>query len=198
MAQHSQDEWNNRYAGTKKLFSSVPNELLVELTKGLAPGSAVDLGAGEGRNSLWLASQGWDVTAMDLSDVALERLRSYAEEQNLSLTTIVSDIETYLGQGYQFDLVVMAYIHVMPEERKRIFEAASAAVAPGGHLFIVGHHLDSLGKGGPPQPERLYTEDIFLDSLPGLELLITERRQNSSSDLDLPLIDALAWAYRNK
>lgn len=198
MAQHSQDEWNNRYAGTKKLFSSVPNELLVELTKGLAPGSAVDLGAGEGRNSLWLASQGWDVTAVDLSDVALERLRSYAEEQNLSLTTIVSDIETYLGQGYQFDLVVMAYIHVMPEERKRIFEAASAAVAPGGHLFIVGHHLDSLGKGGPPQPERLYTEDIFLDSLPGLELLITERRQNSSSDLDLPLIDALAWAYRNK
>lgn len=198
MAQHSQDEWNNRYAGTKKLFSSVPNELLVELTKGLAPGSAVDLGAGEGRNSLWLASQGWDVTAVDLSDVALERLRSYAEEQNLSLTTIVSDIETYLGQGYQFDLVVMAYIHVMPEERKRIFEAASAAVAPGGHLFIVGHHLDSLGKGGPPQPERLYTEDIFLDSLPGLELLITERWQNSSSDLDLPLIDALAWAYRNK
>ena len=198
MAQHSQDEWNTRYRGTQRLFSSVPNQLLVELTKGLASGSAVDLGAGEGRNSLWLASQGWDVTAVDLSDVALERLRSYAEEQNLSLTTIVSDIETYLGQGYQFDLVVMAYIHVMPEERKRIFEAASAAVAPGGHLFIVGHHLDSRGKGGPPQPERLYTEDIFLDSLPGLELLITERRQNSSSDLDLPLIDALAWAYRNK
>jgi 2-polyprenyl-3-methyl-5-hydroxy-6-metoxy-1,4-benzoquinol methylase len=198
MAQHSQDEWNTRYRGTQRLFSSVPNQLLVELTKGLASGSAVDLGAGEGRNSLWLASQGWDVTAVDLSDVALERLRSYAEEQNLFLTTIVSDIETYLGQGYQFDLVVMAYIHVMPEERKRIFEAASAAVAPGGHLFIVGHHLDSLGKGGPPQPERLYTEDIFLDSLPGLELLITESRQNSSSDLDLPLIDALAWAYRNK
>ncbi|MCL5076577.1 MAG: class I SAM-dependent methyltransferase [Actinobacteria bacterium] len=119
MAQHSQDEWNTRYRGTQRLFSSVPNQLLVELTKGLASGSAVDLGAGEGRNSLWLASQGWDVTAVDLSDVALERLRSYAEEQNLFLTTIVSDIETYLGQGYQFDLVVMAYIHVMPEERKR-------------------------------------------------------------------------------
>lgn len=198
MAQHSQNEWNTRYAGTQRLFSSVPNQLLVELTEGLAPQRAVDLGAGEGRNSLWLASQGWDVTAVDLSDVALERLRSYAEEQNFSLTTIVSDIETYLGHGDQFDLVVMAYVHVMPEERKRILEAASAAVAPGGHLFIVGHHLDSLGKGGPPQPERLYTEDLFLDSLPGLELLIAERRQNTSSDIDLPLIDALAWAHRKK
>lgn len=198
MAQHSQSEWNARYAGTERLFSSVPNQLLVELTKGLAPGSAVDLGAGEGRNSLWLASQGWDVTAVDLSDVALERLSSYAEQGNLSVTTKVSDIESYLGQGYQFDLVVMAYIHVMPEDRKRMLEAASEAVAPGGHLFVVGHHLDSLGKGGPSQPERLYTEDIFLDSLPGLELLLAERRQNSSSDLDLPLIDALAWARRNK
>lgn len=198
MAQHSQSEWNARYAGTERLFSSVPNQLLVELTKGLAPGSAVDLGAGEGRNSLWLASQGWDVTAVDLSDVALERLSSYAEQGNLSVTTKVSDIESYLGQGYRFDLVVMAYIHVMPEDRKRMLEAASEAVAPGGHLFVVGHHLDSLGKGGPSQPERLYTEDIFLDSLPGLELLLAERRQNSSSDLDLPLIDALAWARRNK
>lgn len=196
MDQHGKDNWNARYSEADRLFSARPNEALVELVEGIMPGRALDLGAGEGRNSLWLAANGWDVTAVDISDVALGRLEKFASEQNIEVHTVVSDMESFLALGHRFDLVVMAYIQLMPEQLKTVFKDASDAVAPGGHLFIVGHHIASIGKGGPPQPERLYTDDTFRELLPSMELIVNERQERSTGDLDVPLIDAVAWAVK--
>ena len=69
-------QWDERYAATDRVFRAVPNEMLAELVSAVSPGSAIDLGAGEGRNSLWLAGQGWSVTAVDASQVGLEKLNS--------------------------------------------------------------------------------------------------------------------------
>ena len=72
------NHWNERYAGTDRLFTDKPDETLVELAADLPPGRALDVGAGEGRNSLWLARKGWSVTAIDVSAVALTRLADNA------------------------------------------------------------------------------------------------------------------------
>jgi SAM-dependent methyltransferase len=188
--------WNERYASAERLFSAKPDETLVELAADLTPGSALDLGAGEGRNSLWLAARGWRVTAVDLSDVALGRLAEQAAAQGLEVVTQVVDLNEFLAGGRRFDLVVLANVHPAPAERSEMLALAAAAVAPGGRLFLVGHHIDSLGKAGPPQPERLYTEHILSDAFPGLELLRLERREGRHGDRDEPVSDVVAWAAR--
>lgn len=189
--------WDLRYAGTDRLFPAESDEALVEFAAGLQAGRALDLGAGEGRNSLWLARRGWKVTAVDLSQVALERLDAAAAKEHLVVRTVVADMEEYLARGEHFDLVVIANIHPVPTKRAEILEGAASAVGPGGHLFLVGHHLDSLGRAGPPGPERLYVEDNLKDAFPGLQVLRLERRQRRVGDGAVPLLDVVAWAVRS-
>lgn len=188
--------WNERYASSERLFSEQPDETLVELAGELPPGRALDLGAGEGRNSLWLGARGWQVVAVDGSDVALDRLAARAAERGLEVTTVVADMIEYLGHGERFDLVVLANIHLDPDERTEMFSRAAAALTPGGHLFLVGHHIASLGQAGPPRPERLYTEEILKTAFPKLELLRLERREGRHGDRGTPVTDVVAWAAR--
>ena len=189
------ESWDERYAAVERLFTAEPDPALVELTAPLRPGRAVDLGAGEGRNSLWLARRGWGVTAVDGSAVALERLRAGAAAEGLSVATVQSDIGEFLSRDETHDLVVIANIHPEPERRTAMLRDAARAVAPGGHLFLVGHHLDSLGCDGPSDPARLYTEAVLRDALPGLRILVLERSQRShGSDTGQPRVDVVLWA----
>jgi SAM-dependent methyltransferase len=192
-----QEEWDRRYESAGHLFSEHPDGELVARAKMLAPGRAVDLGAGEGRNSVWLACAGWRVTAVDFSEVAIGRLRARAEHEGLAIEAVQAEIETYLGSGKTFDLVVLANIHPDREGRGRLFLATAASVAPGGHLFVVGHHLDSLGHAGPPNEERLYSEERLAGAFPGLELLELVRLERAHGDIDdEPVVDLVLWATR--
>ncbi len=194
-ATEHRENWDERYAAVERLFSTEPDPALVELATGLPPGRAVDLGAGEGRNSLWLARQGWKVTAVDGSSVALERVRAGAASEGLSVATVQSDIGEFLRRGDAHDLVLIANIHPAPEQRAAMLRDAARAVAPGGHLLLVGHHLDSLGCEGPSDPALLYTEEVLRDALPGLRTLVLERRQRShGSDTGELRIDVVLWA----
>lgn len=193
------EEWDRRYASTTRLFRAEPDETLVELVTPLTPGRAVDLGAGEGRNSLWLAARGWHVVAVDVSRQALDRLDQDAISEGVTVQTVADDIATYLAgarrSGDGFDLVVLAYLHPEPDQRSELLRAAAAAVAPGGFLFVVGHHRLSHGVVGPPDPTRLYTEDDLLDAAGGLEVLGLRRRRGSS-DVHEPGTDVVLWARR--
>jgi len=189
------ESWDERYAAVERLFSSEPDPALVELATPLRPGRAVDLGAGEGRNSLWLARQGWAVTAVDGSAVALQRVQAGAAAARLRVVTVRADIGEFLSLGERYDLIVIANIHPEPEQRAAMLQDAARAVRPGGHLLLVGHHLDSLGSEGPSDPARLYTEEVLRDALPGLRTLLLERRQRShGSDTSEPRIDVVLWA----
>lgn len=188
------NHWDARYAGKARLFTDQPDETLVELATDLPPGRALDVGAGEGRNSLWLARRGWRVTAIDISGVALERLAAQAREHGLSITTELADSNAFLARGGRFDLVVIANMHPEPAERTEMLARASEALAPGGHLFLVGHHVSSLGKAGPPQADRLYTEEMLRTAFPGLEILRLERREGRHGDTGEPTADVVAWA----
>lgn len=191
------DEWDRRYAATPRLFRAEPDETLVELVTPLSPGRAVDFGAGEGRNSLWLASHGWEVTAVDISKEALDRLDRAAASEDLHVLTIVEDMTTYLAgaqtRGGAFDLVVLAYLHPEPAQRTELLHAAAQAVAPGGYLFVVGHHRLSHGIAGPPDPSRLYTEEDLRQAAHGLEVLHLRQRQGHS-DIAEPGTDVILWA----
>jgi SAM-dependent methyltransferase len=189
-------EWDARYAAALRLFSEHADVSLVDRAGTLRPGTALDVGAGEGRNSLWLAARGWDVTAVDISAVALERLRGAAADQGLAVHTEVRDVLDDIGGGSRFDLVVVANMHVPPQSRRALFEGSAAAVAPGGHLFLVGHHVDSLGVAGPPDPQRLYTAAMMDEAFPGLDVLSVERRTGAPGDTGEAGVDLVVWARR--
>jgi SAM-dependent methyltransferase len=190
-----EEGWDERYAAVGRLLSSDPDTAMVELVTPLPAGRALDLGAGEGRNSLWLARQGWEVTAVDASSVALDRVRASAAAEGLSVSPVQADIGDFLRRGESFDLVVIANIHPSPEERAVLLRSAVGAVRPGGHLFLVGHHLDSLGQTGPPDPTRLYTEEALDGALPGLRTVLLERRERvCGGDTGQAVVDVVLWA----
>lgn len=191
-------EWDRRYAATDRLFRAEPDQTLVEVVGPLAPGRALDLGAGEGRNSLWLAARGWQVTAVDLSRQALGRLAQAAAADGLEVATATDDALAYLasaGRAGAFDLVVLAYVHPVPADRAPVLRAAAAAVAPGGFLFVVGHHHRPHGVGDGFDPARLYGETDLRRAADGLEVLRLEAR-HGQSDIHEPGTDLVLWARR--
>ena len=189
------DQWDERYRAAAQVFRPQPDETLARLAASLSPGRAVDLGAGEGRNSLYLAQMGWQVVAVDASRVALERIRAHGEGAE-RIEAVHADLLDFLaGAGERFDLAVLAYVHPEPGERERLLGAAAASLAPGGHLFLVGHHRSGHGRAGPPDAARLYAEEEVTGALAGLEILRLGRREGTS-DVVEPGVDLVVWARR--
>jgi SAM-dependent methyltransferase len=183
--------WDERFTATA--WPAEPDQTLVELAGRLAPGRALDLGCGPGRNAIWLARQGWRVTGVDASRVGLAQAEERARRAGVSLELVHADLLTFVPPVGSFDLVVVANLHFSPDEREAFFERAVAAVAPAGHLYVVGHHLDSLGRAGPPVPERLYSEALLAQLLAPLDVEV-RRHERNATDGGSPLVDAVAWA----
>jgi SAM-dependent methyltransferase len=128
---------------------------------GLTPGSALEVAAGSGTNAVWLARQGWRTTAVDWSPVGLAAGRAKAAAAGVEIEWLERDLFAWTPPPRSFDLVVIVYLHLPPDERTPVYARAAAAVAPGGRLLIVGHHrLNATeGEGGPPDQSRLFTAD---------------------------------------
>jgi SAM-dependent methyltransferase len=188
--------WDRRYA--EHPWPSEPDQALVELVEPLAPGAALDLGCGPGRNAIWLARQGWDVTGVDASAVGLAQATRRAADEGVSIRTVQDDLRTYEPAPRSFDLVVLANIHEAEPERSRLFGKAAEAVAPRGHLFVIGHHLESLGRAGPPHPDLLYTEEDLRHAYPGLRVTRLERSERSGVAGEPGPVDLILWAVRDR
>ncbi len=182
--------WDQRYAEVD--WPSEPDATLVELAGGLAPGRAVDLGCGPGRNAIWLARHGWRVTGVDASAVGLAKAGERARDAGVSLELVKADVLAY-EPAAGVDLVVVANLHFAPGEREGFFARAVACLAPGGHLFVSGHHRDSLGRAGPAAPERLYTEELLASLLAPLDTEV-RRRERPAGPGEPPLVGVVAWA----
>ena len=168
------DFWNRRYQAVDALWTRDPNVFLAEFVAELPPGRALDLGAGEGRNAVWLAKGGWRVTALDVSAVALARAARRAAEEGVDLDCVERDWRDYRPGPASFELVIVSFMHPEPDERGSMFDRAREALAPGGHLFVVGVDLDDHGRRGPPDPERLYTPERLRAAMAGFDLLRCE------------------------
>ena len=161
--------WNERYAASELVWSREPNQFVAAELADLKPGTAVDLGAGEGRNAIWLASRGWSATAVDFSQVALDKGARLAED--LDVTWVCADA-TRWQPPEPVDLVVMAYFQVPAEDRRRAVRGAYTMLRHGGTLLLVAHDSTNIveGTGGPQDPSVLMTAEDVLADLDGLEV----------------------------
>lgn len=131
--------WDERYSDSDSVWSGDPNGALVAEVAGLTPGTVLDVGCGEGADAVWLAQQGWDVTALDVSDVGLERARDSAAAADVDVTWLLSGlVEAALPEG-GFDLVSAQYPAIQRSPGNDAERALMAAVAPGGTLLFVHH-----------------------------------------------------------
>ncbi|MDQ0645544.1 SAM-dependent methyltransferase [Microbacterium murale] len=152
--------WDERYVSRRtehgRIWSGDVNSTVEQQLKGLPPGSALELGSGEGADALWLAAQGWNVTALDISSVALAVGAAEATKEGLSdrIEWVQTDLATWRPSA-QYDLVMSAFLHSPVEfPREAVLRRAVSAVAPGGSLLIVGHG------GFPPMSEHAHGTDF--------------------------------------
>lgn len=175
-------DWDARYADTDLVWSAAPNTFVASELRGLPIGRAVDLAAGEGRNALWLASLGWQVTAVDFSPVALDKGRTLESSVSTEhpVEWVCADVLSWPGlEDTAWDLVLVAYLQLPAEQRTQVVRRAFRALRPGGELFWVAHDSTNLveGTGGPQDPEVLMTADDVLSDLGGddFEVISAER-----------------------
>lgn len=137
--------WDDMYRSRPRVWSGRPNPQLVAEAAGLSPGTALDLGCGEGADALWLAERGWTVTAVDVSAVALERAAGHAAESEAGyrITWLQRDLEIWQPDT-TFDLVSAQFLHSTEMPWQRSHRIAADAVQPGGTLLVVGHHPDGM------------------------------------------------------
>ncbi len=166
--------WNRRYGEPGYLFGEEPNRYLQEQATHLRPGSVLSIADGEGRNSVWLARQGWAVEAFDFSPVAVAKARALAERAGVQVDFHCSAWEDFRWQPARYDNVVGVFFQFAdPASRAQLFRRLDEALKPGGVLLIQGYGKDQLrfNTGGPGKPEHLYDEALLRDAFPGYEVL---------------------------
>jgi 2-polyprenyl-3-methyl-5-hydroxy-6-metoxy-1,4-benzoquinol methylase len=170
------DFWNKRFDTPDYIFGRAPNEYLQTQAKQyLKKGDAVLCVAdGEGRNSVWLAKQGMQVDAFDLSEVALKKANALATEQAAHVQFTLASTDTWDWQPNQYDAVVGIFIQFAdPMMRTRLFAQMASTLRPGGVLIVQGYTPKQLEykTGGPSILEHLYTEDMIRDLIDDLEII---------------------------
>jgi SAM-dependent methyltransferase len=155
--QDAKEHWEQHYGQREQVWSGRVNARLAEIAPSLTPGTALDLGCGEGGDAVWLAEHGWQVVAVDISDTALQRAAAAATARGVG--DRIEFVQYDLSDGFPagtFDLVSAQFLHSMlPLDRPRILRAAAAAVRPGGTLLIVDH------AGPPPWASKLHHHHEF-------------------------------------
>lgn len=162
------EAWNERYRAADRLWSATPNIFVAERLADREPGAGLDLASGEGRNAVWLAERGWDMTAVDFSDIALERGRALSDRVEF----VEADVFSWEPER-SFDLVLIAYLQVEDEPLAELVARARQWLNPGGELFLIGHDISNLdeGVGGPQVPDLLWDLDLMLEWLGDLQVV---------------------------
>ena len=196
--------WDERYAASDRIWSGNPNQRLVEQVTALAPGDAADIGAGEGADAVWLATHGWNVTAVDVSPVALGRTAAHAAEAGVGdrVTTVQHDLVSGDPLPGTYDLVTAHFWHPPVDRRGDFATVLGAAVRPGGHLLVVGHHpADMVGvEDVHGHAELVYTPEDIVALLPAedWEIRVAEASSRPSTRAEGPrvLTDTVVLAVR--
>jgi SAM-dependent methyltransferase len=155
--------WDERYSNNEYVYGTNPNEFLVSVVGDIPTGRALSLGDGEGRNGVFLAEQGFDVTAVDMSSVGLEKAESLARLHGVKVNTIVADLNHYVIEEGHWDLIVTIWLHVMPDLRQRIHSGIVDGLRPGGAVVLEAYTPKQLkyGTGGPPKRDMLFTPSML-------------------------------------
>ena len=192
-------QWDERYSTSELIWTGRANQFVEEHLADLPPGTAIDLGAGEGRNAVWLAQRGWSVTAVDFSQVGLDKALRLAEQHDVTITVERADATTW-APPRPVDLVVLSYLQLPAEQQRTVLEHAATWLDPGGTLFVIAHDRANVtdGYGGPPSAEVCYTVDATVDALDGLDIVTAEiaHRHVETPDGPRTALDTLVIARR--
>ncbi|TWS21916.1 methyltransferase domain-containing protein [Tsukamurella sputi] len=192
-------DWDDRYRATELVWGTPPDPWIVEQVTVLPPGRALDVGAGEGRHALWLATRAWDVTAVDYSRVGLDKAATVAARSprtvraRLHWTPLDITVDEIPDQPY--DLAVWAYVHPDPQERAGAIAKVAHALAPGGLLLLLAHEKADSHPGLPTfgaaelsaaLPEDMVVEHVeWRESDPyhgtGTDLAVRARRRRNEA-----------------
>ena len=166
--------WNQRYAGNEFAYGMEANDFLVSVWPQLAPGGTVlCLADGEGRNGVWLAQQGFVVTAIDIAERGLEKAQRLAAQRGVSISTRAADVtDCDLGSG-AWDAIVSIFLHLPPRARRELHQRCVAALRPGGFLVFEAYGPGQLERatGGPKEPELLPSIGELEDEFPGCRII---------------------------
>ncbi|HLZ28205.1 MAG TPA: methyltransferase domain-containing protein [Chloroflexota bacterium] len=203
----TQDYWDTRYRSADAIWSGNPNPHLVAHTANLPPGSALDVGSGEGADAIWLAGRGWRVTGLDVSTVALARAAHLAAATGAEIAERVTwehaDVLSWDPAPRQFDLVSAQFMHPPRATRQALHRRLAAAVRPGGTLLIVGHHPSDMATsmGRPQLHDFFYTAEevaatLLQDDWQTIVAASPERQARDPEGRTITLRDAVLRAVR--
>lgn len=167
--------WNRRYDSPEFLFGTAPNEWLRAQAPLLPPrGRVLSVADGEGRNSVWLARQGFQVDAFDVADRAVDKARAFAQREGVSVNFAVADCDGFVWPEAAYDGLAAIFVQFAdPPMRARLFERIGRSLKPGGVLILQGYTPKQLEyrTGGPPFASHLYTPELLREAFDGLEIL---------------------------
>lgn len=176
--------WNERYSGESAIWSGAPNPQLVAEVSKLRPGTALDVGCGEGADVIWLARQGWRVAGADFSETGLERAASNAAEAGVDQQTEWwrIDAREFDSEGREWDLVTTHFLHPPGGQMAEVAARLAGAVAPGGHLLVVGHAPTRVHAGDDERRRAMFVAADLVPALPeGFEPVVVEQRPRTVS-----------------
>jgi 2-polyprenyl-3-methyl-5-hydroxy-6-metoxy-1,4-benzoquinol methylase len=175
---HNSKFWDDRYDESGYAYGTTPNQFLTEQQHRLKPGmKTLVVGDGEGRNGVWLATQGLDVLSIDLSPVGLEKAQALANHHQVQIQTQCADLTTWDWVVAEYDLVVSIYVHFAPEVRQQMHRSMLQALKPGGLIILEAFNLKQLQyqqeytSGGPSIPAMLYEPEMLRQDFAGGEIV---------------------------
>jgi SAM-dependent methyltransferase len=165
--------WNDRYSEPGYAYGTEPNSYLVSVVRKIPMGRVLSLAEGEGRNAVYLASLGFDVTAVDSSTVGLTKARKLAADRGVSLTVLAEDLAEFSIEPEDWDGIVSIFCHLPRALRESLHRRVVKGLKPGGVFILEAFtpHQLSFGTGGPKDPDRLVTLDALRHELEGLTLV---------------------------
>jgi SAM-dependent methyltransferase len=168
-------QWNERFAPAQYWFGTEPTPFLASQAHRLRPGmKALAIADGEGRNGVWLARQGLDVTTVDIAEKGIAKAQRLAAQSGVKITTILADIESWDWGTPRFDLVVgILFQFLKPPARTAVFRQMQDVLKLGGLVMIQGYRPEQIayGTGGPPFVENLYTAEMLRAEFAAMEIL---------------------------
>ena len=167
----AQQMWNERFGAEEYVFGLEPNDFLREQAMDLPRGKVLSLGEGEGRNAVWMATQGFDVWSVDLSSVGVAKTLKLAEAHGVTVQAMVGDLADYVIEPDTWDVIVSIFAHTPHPIRRRIHRQVVEGLRDGGVFLLEAYTPDqiALGTGGPKDSSRLPTIELLADELSGLQ-----------------------------
>lgn len=165
--------WDQRYASEAYIYGIEPNDWFVEKLHIMKTGKLLLPGEGEGRNAVWAASMGWDVTAFDQSPEGMKKAMNLATEKEVEINYHVKDIRCFRGEENSFDAIGLIYVHMPPEYRSKVHHELISFLKPGGCLIMEAFSKAQLSNnsGGPKDVNLLYDPNELREDFKSLKLL---------------------------